>query len=176
MKYFGDFNSGSFEEIQEEIAESLTIDTHAISNSKVKVAYADKPQNSSANLLSSCSFYLSGSVMPEKPSMLQETLLSSEKWFGRALEIDSDSLIIDVRNGRNPQNRLKLRVKKDIVEGDLERLNERTNVVVFYARIRNFQGEIEKRISVRLREPAEIPNDILESEFEARMKLYSYMF
>lgn len=176
MNYIKENCSGSFEQGQEEKPASYTIEPKFIPTPKKKAIRTDKRQDSSDRKTSVCFFMHSGSVLPDKPSIIQEAILGSDKWLGRTIEVKQDSLVIDVRNTHNPQNRLKLRVNKDIIEGDLSHLNERTNVVVSYTRVRNYQGNIEKRISVRLREPADIPIEIQEKEFEARMKRYSYMF
>ena len=176
MNYIKEYYSGSYEQGQEEKSASYTIEPHFIPVPKKRAIRADKRQDSSDRRTSVCFFMQSGSVLPDKPSIIQETILGSDKWSGRTIEVKQDSLVIDVRNTHNPQNRLKLRVNKDIIEGDLSHLNERTNVVVSYTRVRNYQGDIEKRVSVRLREPADIPVEIQDKEFEARMKHFSYMF
>ncbi len=177
--FFKVFNSGSIknENVDKQTSSSTVEVKKVISTSTdLENDYADRKQSSSDIRTSVCFFMHSGGVMPEKPPMLQETVLSSEKWYGRTIEVEENSIVVDVRKAQNLRKRLKLRVRKDKIEGDLDRLNDRTGVVVNYMRVRNYQGTIEKRFSVRLREPADMPDAILEREFQARMKRFSYMF
>lgn len=168
--------SVSCEMEQEERSSSFTIEPRSIPVTKEKAVRTEKRQNTSDNGIAVCFFIQSGSVMPEKPSVIQETVLGSDKWVGRVIEVNRDTAVIEARNVHNPQTRLKLRVKKAIIEGDIERLDKRSNVVVSYTKVRNYHGDIEKRVSIRLKEPADIPVEIQEREFEAKMKHFSYMF
>ena len=169
-------NSSSIDEVQEDSLSSSPIDS--LPTYTFKAEKEDKKQklNSSDISKSVCYYMHSENAMPDKPSMLQESVLVGEKWKGRILDVERESLVLDLRNEQTPQNRLKLRVRKDIVEGDLERINVRTSVIVSYQQVRNYQGVLEKRISIRLREPVEMPEEILEREFEAKMKKFAYMF
>lgn len=174
MRYFKGFNSGSTEIIQDR-QESSTIDTEPITRSTAeKTIFAEK-HGSSDNITDICFFMHSSSVRLEKPAVLQECVLKSESWQGTVLAVEEKALILDVRNDQKPQKRLRLRVNKEIVEGDINRIDRRTSVRIDYQRIRNYQDVIENKLSVRLREPAEIPTDILEKEFQARIKRFSYM-
>lgn len=176
MKYFKISNSSTIERGQKEFHASSTVETEPLSSLSTRRTNIEKSDDSSGMNSSVCFFMHSGGVINERHSILQETELRSENWNGYIVGIEEESLILDVRNVEKPQKRLKIRVKKNIVEGDLNRLNENVNVVVSYKRVRNYKGSIEKRVSVRLREPAIIPEEILERELEDKMKQYSYMF
>lgn len=175
MKYFKGFNSGSLEHVQQDPRVSFTMEIQPLSLG-VKIISPKKEQDSSDIRCSEYMFMYSGGVLPEKTTIIQETELFSEKWYGRVVEVENETIILDVRNEKQPQKRIKIRVKKDLVEGDLSRLNAMTNVVVCYTKVRNFQDAIEKRVLVRLHEPAEIPQGVLNNEIDAKMRRFSYMF
>ena len=48
------------------------------------------------------------------------------------------------------------------------------NVVMEHKR--NFQGVLRKNISVRVRKPLEVPDKVMEREFEERVNRLSYLF
>lgn len=168
--------SGSIDKVEEEPLSSFSVEPQPSFTPKMEGINKEKRLDSSDIKKSVCFFMYSGSALPDKPPILQENVLEEEKWRGRILEVEKESLVLDLRNEQKPENRLRIRVRKDIVEGNLERINYRTSAFVSYQRVRNYQGIIEKRVSIRLREPAEMPEEILEKEFEARMKRFSYMF
>lgn len=122
-----------------------------------------------------CFFMHSAGSITDKPLKLQELVLKSEIWDGSVLQIEENTVILHVYNTEATQKCLKLQVAKNIIEGDLSRMTVKTNVRVSYQKVRTFEGKVEKRISVRLREPAIMPKDILEREFESRMKRFLYM-
>lgn len=168
--------SGSIDKVEEKPLSSFSVEPQSSFNPRVERINKEKRLDTSEIRKSVCFFMHSGSAMPDKPSIVQENVLGEEKWHGRILKVEEESLILDLRNEQTPQNRLRLRVRKDIVEGELKRINFRTSVIVSYQRVRNYQGKVENRISIRLREPVDMPEDVLVKEFEARKKRFSYMF
>ena len=44
-----------------------------------------------------------------------------------------------------------------------------------YQRIISYQGKIKKEATVRLREPAIIPEEVLENELQEKRKRFAYM-
>lgn len=174
--FYNEFNPGSIEQVQDEHQTSFTIAAEHSLISSERTEDLDGRSNSSNIRTSACLFSHSVSALPDKPAMIQERILDSDQWYGRTIKIEEESIVLDVRNTLNQNKCLKLRVKKNIVEGDLERLCLGMGVIVTYKRVRNFQDAVEKSVSVRLREPVEIPVDILNREFEIRKRRFSYMF
>lgn len=176
MKAFFNFFSGSINKVEEEPLFSFSVEPQPSFTPKLEGINKETRLDSSDIRKPVCLFMQSGSAMPDKPSIVQEYVLEEEKWRGRIIKVEEESLILDLRNEHTPQNRLRLRVRKDIVEGELERVSLRTSVIVSYQRVRNYQDRVENRLSIRLREPVEMPENVLEKEFEARKKRFSYMF
>ncbi len=170
------FYSGFVDKDEEKPLYSSSVEPQLSFTPKVEGIDKEKRLDSSDIRKSVCFFMHSGSAMPDKPSIVQENVLREEKWRGRILKVEEESLILDLRREQAPQNRLKLRVRKNMVEGELKRVSIRTSVIVSYQRVRNYQGIVENRLSIRLREPVEMPEEVLEKEFEARKKRFSYMF
>ncbi len=175
MNKFNRFYSGSIDSTSEDINTSFSVEPKGVFKIEPKRELCvEKRKTSSVDDASVFSVFSEG-VMPEKSAILQETELYSEKWKGKVAVIEEDSLVLDVYSVKTPQNKAKLRIKKQIIEGDKSRITIHTGVYVSYQKVRNYQGLIEKRLSVRLREPAELPIDIKEKEFEEKMKQFSYM-
>ncbi len=176
MKFYKGYISGSIEPEVEELQTSFALETKPSPQPRESEGAYSKRLDSFEKRTSVCFFAHSGSVLPEKPALLQETDLSTDRWHGYVVDVENESLVIDIRNDIEPQNRLKLRVKKSIVEGDVGNLNELTSVIVYCKRIRTYQDTIKNEVSVRLREPAVMTDAVLEKDLEAKLARFSYMF
>ncbi len=178
MNKFYHFNTSSLEnEIEDRSFISFTKGAELESFHFVKYIQTERTVALDSSTLPSdvCSSMRSVGPLPDKPLKLQETEIISDIWDGCIIGYEEESVILDVHNSREPQKRLKLRVNKNIIEGDIARMNVGTDVRVSYKKIRTYEDKIKTIGSVRLRESAKLPDDILKREFEAKMKRLSYM-
>ena len=176
MNFYKGNISGTIEPEDKESRNSFTVEVKPLPQPREREVGSPKILDSFEIKTSVCFFAHSGSVLPDKPALLQETELSTDRWHGYVVKVEEESLVIDIRNDMEPQNRLKLRVKKSIVEGDVRNLNELTSVIVYCKRVRTYQDNIKNKVSVRLREPAVMTETVLEKDLEAKMTRFSYMF
>lgn len=126
---------------------------------------------------------LTESISSYSSLKLQPELLAFEIWKGSVVQIEDDSFVIDVRNEKIRTVRRVLRVKKKIIEGDVNHAFKGLGVRVLYKKLRiiEFLGNkakesIKKTTRVILSQPSQIPLEVRDWEFEEKMKRYSYMF
>lgn len=145
-------------------------------NMQSKAIRTRRDETTSENRAGVCFFMHSSAVSEEKPSMIQERTVSSEIWNGYVIGVNEECAYLEVRSTKNPLKRLRLKVQKQIVVGNVANIQPGMSVSVSYQRILNYQGRIKKEAIVRLREPALLPEVVLESEHQEKLKRFSYMF
>lgn len=126
---------------------------------------------------------LTESISSPSSLKLQPDLLAFEIWKGSIVQIEDDSIIVDVRNEKIKTVRRVLRVKKKIIEGDVSNAFKGLGVRVLYKKLRIIEfidnktkESIKKTTRVILSQPSQIPLEVRDREFEEKMKRYSYMF
>ena len=166
--------SGSFSNIVVDNDDSSTIDrivmreNHFVGKSvKVIDAFSSSSSTSSIKLPSV--------IDEEKSVLIQEQVLASDEWTGQVVFVDGESVLLDVRSNNYPQKRLKLKVHKQVLIGNSD-LQPGSRVSVGYQRVLDYQGRIEKRVSLRIHGQAIIPEEVIENNIKAKMNRYSYMF
>ena len=138
-----------------------------------------------------CFFSASGSArqasqpepaMAERPLVLQSQILASETWHGKVIRTDGESLILDLRNAKQTTIRRIIRVRKNIVKGEVNSVFVGMTVSLLYNKKRTFKWEngykeaVVETTEIRLRQPSLIPAEARRREIEEKMKRYSYMF
>lgn len=151
---------------------------YEMANLQVKEPTVIRPKtNDSSTTVKSnvCFFMHSEGFMPPKPRKLQEEVLLIEQWEGPVISVGEKTIIADVQNVSKKEQRLRLRIDKEKIEGsDVFYSGMSLNVVMEHKR--NFQGVLRKNISVRVRKPLEVPDKVMEREFEERVNRLSYLF
>lgn len=159
-----------------ESKDSSVFEERKAKNIQPKATCTRKDETTSENRSGVCFFMHSSTVSEEKPSMIQERTVSSEIWNGYVIGVNEECAYLEVRSTKNPLKRLRLKVQKQIVVGNVANIQLGMSVSVSYQRIVNYQGRIKKEAIVRLREPALLPEAVLESEHQEKLKRFSYMF
>ena len=166
----------SFSDDGEKLKDYSVFEEEKAKSVQAEAAHPRRDESTSEVRAGVCFFMHSSVVTKEKPSIIQERVVSSEIWNGNVLSVNEESAFLEVRSTKNPLKRLRLKVQKQIVVGNAESLQPGMSVSVSYQRIINYQGKIKKEAIVRLREPALIPESVLENEHQEKLKRFSYMF
>jgi len=169
-------NSASLAADEGESKESSVFEEKRVSCIQPKAVRSRRDEVTSGIRTGVCFFMHSSVVSEDKPPMILERVVSSEIWNGYVMSVDEENAFLEVRSTKTPLKRLRLKVQKQIVVGNAANLQSGMGVSISYQRIINYQGKIEKKATVRLREPALIPKTILENEHREKLKRFSYMF
>ena len=70
----------------------------------------------------------SSELSKEKPLIIQERVVSSEIWNGHVIGVDEETAFLEVRSTMNPQKRLRLKVCKQIVVGNVSNIRSGMSV------------------------------------------------
>lgn len=109
------------------------------------------------------------------PSMVLEEQIQVETWLGKVVLVETDSVELEVRNDRYPEVKRKLRVQKENVV-NIEHVFLGIGVEVKYIKKKNYQAKVEESITVTLRVPPIVPQQILDNEYKEKLERYKYMW
>ena len=123
-----------------------------------------------------CFFMHSVGTMPSKQSMLIEEILSSERWDGVVIAMEEQTVIADAYQVGHQRCRYRLKIEKAKIQDSESEINRGTELIITSQRIRTYQGNLIKKIVIRVRKPQIFPEEFLARNFEERMARYSYMY
>jgi len=136
----------------------------------------DETDSKTVSGQSVCFFMHSSGSLPQKHPMLLEEILSNERWEGHVIAVDDQNVIADAYKVGQQQRRYRLKIEKAKILNIEVGIAKGTELIITNQRVRTYQGDVQNKTVIRIREYLSLPEDVVERNFEERMARYSYMF